>query len=378
MKVTGVKATILAIPNKEIYYYSQGADAGVNSVLVEVETDAGITGIGEACGDRSAEAIASIVNEAGRAAMGLSPFDIELFLHRFYRQGKWDDMRRFANQALAGVEMALWDIVGKACDQPVHRLLGGKFHDRISCFGFLQGNDPEKLAADARMWQERGFAVIYMKVGLGRQLDLACVEAVRRALGNETRLRIDPNQAWQVGEAVQMLHELAQYDIDFVEQPVYWADMDGMAHIRKSVPMSLAIDQGCFTEHEAMAAVQKQAADVITIGLHESGGILNLKKIAAVAAAGGLPICRHGVSGETGITTLASLQIMATIVNQTDGHQVMHQLLDGDTVVDGLLEFDQGHIVVPDRPGLGIELDWDRIERHARRYREEGPFHKFP
>ncbi len=96
-----------------------------------------------------------------------------------------------------------------------------------------------------------------------------------------------------------------------------------------------------------------------------------------MAAAGGLPICRHGVGGETGITTLASLQVMATIPNQTDGHQVMHQLLDGDTVVDGLLEFEEGHIAVPDRPGLGIELDWDQVERHARRYREEGAYHKF-
>ena len=378
MQVTSVKSTILAIPNKEIYYYSHGADAGVNSVLVEVETDAGITGIGEACGDRSAEAVAAIVAEAGRAAQGMSPFDIETFLHRFYRQGKWDDTRRLANQALAGVEMALWDIIGQACDQPVHRLLGGKHRQRISCFGFLQGNDPDKLAADARMWQERGFDVIYMKVGLGRQRDLDCVEAVRRALNKGTRLRLDPNQAWQVGEAVQLLHELAQYDIDFVEQPVHWADLDGMAHIRRCVPMALALDQGCFTDYEALAAMQKQAADVLTVGLHESGGLLNLKKIAAVAAAGNIPICRHGVGGETGITTLASLQIMATIPNQTDGHQVMHQLLDGDTVVDGLLEFEEGHIAVPDRPGLGIELDRDRIERHAQRYRREGPFHKFP
>ena len=113
MKVTGVKTRVLAIPNGEPYYYSQGVGQGVNCVLVEVETDEGVTGIGEGCGDRSAEAIVEIVRAAERALMGLSPFDIETFLHRFYRMGKWDDMRRFANQAVAGVEMALWDIVGK-------------------------------------------------------------------------------------------------------------------------------------------------------------------------------------------------------------------------------------------------------------------------
>ena len=118
MKVTSVKSRVLAIPNNEPYYYSQGVGQGVNCVLVEVETDAGITGIGEACGDRSAEAIVEVIRAAARAIEGHSPFDIEAFLHRFYRLGKWDDMRRFANQAVAGVEMALWDIVGKACDQP--------------------------------------------------------------------------------------------------------------------------------------------------------------------------------------------------------------------------------------------------------------------
>jgi L-alanine-DL-glutamate epimerase-like enolase superfamily enzyme len=348
---------------------------GVNCVLVEVETDEGITGIGEACGDRSAEAIVGIVRAAARAIEGKSPFGIEKFLYQFYRIGKWDDMRRFANQALAGVEMALWDIVGKACQQPVHRLLGGKFWDRSSCFAFLQGNDPKKLAADARMWREDGFDVMYVKVGLGFKRDLACVEAVREAVGEAAKVRVDANQAWQVGEAIHTLQALVPYTIDFAEQPVHWTDLDGMARIREAVPIPIAIDQGCFTDYEALWAIQKRAADVITVGLHEAGGILGLKKVAAVAGAGGLPICRHGVMGETGITTLASLQVLATIQNQTDGHQVMHQLLENDIVAPELLEFEAGHLVVPDRPGLGVELDEDRVEQYARRYEEQGPYH---
>jgi len=375
MKVTEVKTRILSIPNSEPYYYSQGVAGGINCILVEVETDEGITGIGEASGDRSAEAIQGVVREAARALTGESPFEIERFLHRFYRLGKWDDTRRFANQALAGVEMALWDIVGKACGQPVHRLLGGKFQERVSCFAFLQGKDPEKLASDARKWQEQGFHVIYIKVGLGRERDLACVKAVRDAVGDDPKVRVDANQAWQVGEAIHMLRALAPLDIDFAEQPVHWTDLDGMARIRATVPVPLAIDQGCFTEYEALRVIQKKAADVITVGLHETGGILGLKKVAAVAAAGGLPICRHGVLGETGITSLAGLQVLATIPNQTDGHQVMHQLLEHDIVASGLLNFEAGDLVVPDRPGLGVELDWDMVERYARRYEEQGAFH---
>ena len=375
MKVTDVKTTVLSIPNSEPYYYSQGCTLGVNSVLVEVETDEGITGTGEACGDRSVEAVVGVVRAAARALAGQDPFDIERFLYRFYRLGKWDDMRRFANQALAGVEMALWDIVGKACGQPVHRLLGGAFHERLSCFAFLQGEGAEKLAADAQMWQERGFDFIYLKVGMGLERDRDCVAAVRQAVGDGPKIRVDANQAWRVGEAIQALQTLAPFQIDFAEQPVHWSDLNGMARIRAAVPMPLAIDQGCFTEYEALAVIQQKAADVITVGLHETGGLLGMKKVAAVAAAGGLPICRHGVMGETGITTLASLQVLATIPNEVGGHQVMHQLLENDVLAEGLLQFDEGHLAVPTRPGLGVELDADKVERYARHYTDNGPYH---
>jgi L-alanine-DL-glutamate epimerase-like enolase superfamily enzyme len=375
VKVTAVKTTILAIPNKEPYYYSRGHNLGVNSVLVEVETDAGITGTGEACGDRSADAIDAIVRSASRFLIGESPFDVERFLARCYKAGKWSDMRRFANQALAGIEMALWDVIGKACGQPVHRLLGGAVQQRISFFGFLQGDDPGKLAADACPWQERGFDVLYMKVGRGRQRDLACVGAVREAVGAGVKLRVDANEAWSVGEAIQELRALAPFEIDFAEQPVHWADLDGLARVRAAVPMPVAVDQGCFTEAEALEVIRRQAADVVVVGLHEAGGLLGLKKVAAVAAAGGLPLNRHGVSGETGIGTLAALQVLATIPNQTDGHQVMHQLLEQDILVDGLIEFEQGCIVVPERPGLGIILDRDRVDRYARLYQDRGGFY---
>ncbi|MDP6114005.1 MAG: mandelate racemase/muconate lactonizing enzyme family protein [Planctomycetota bacterium] len=377
MKVTKVRTKVLALPNKEPYHYSHGSPLGCNCVLVEIETDEGIIGIGEACGDRSAEAVLGVVRAAARAIEGESPFNIEKFLYRFYRRGKWGDTRRFAHQALAGVEMALWDIMGKACGQPVHRLMGGMYHERISYFGFLQGHEPERLAEDAQMWRERGFDVLYLKVGISHERDLACVKAIRDAVGDDAKLRVDANQAWQVGEAIQLLHKMAPFNIDFAEQPVHWTNLDGMARIRAAVPIPIALDQGCFTEHEALAAIRKEAADVITVGHHEAGGLLGLKKVAAVAAAGGLPICRHGVMGETGISTLASLQVLATIPNQTDGNQVMHQLLEKDIVREGLLKFEDGHIAVPDRPGLGIELDEDQVERYSRLYEDKGPYHPF-
>ena len=216
-----------------------------------------------------------------------------------------------------------------------------------------------------------------MKVGRGSQRDRDCVEAVRRAVGDAPKLRVDANQAWQVGEAIHQLRALAPFDLDFAEQPVHWTDLDGMARVRAAVPMPVAVDQGCFTEFETLAVIQKSAADVIVVGFHEAGGLLGMKKVAAVAAAGGLPLCRHGVTGETGVSTLAALQVLATIPNQTEGHQVMHQLLPADILADGLLSFEAGHIAVPQRPGLGVELNPDRVEQYARLYEKQGPFYLF-
>jgi L-Ala-D/L-Glu epimerase len=375
MKVTRVTARPLSIPNREVYHWSGGYNLGVNSILVEVETDEGITGIGEASGDRSVEVSLGIIQAAARLLEGEDPFNLERFVDRFYRIGKWTEVRRLAHQALAGVEMALWDIIGKVCRQPVHRLLGGAFRTRINCFGFLQGDDPEQLAVEATRQYGQGFHVLYMKVGRGRQRDLACVRAVRDAVGTDALLRVDANQAWTVGEAIRELNALAVFDIEFAEQPVHWADLDGMARIRAAVPMPIAVDQGCFTEFDALEVIRKRAADVLVVGFHETGGLLALKKVAAVAAAGGLPICRHGVSGETGVSTLAALQILATIPNQTAGHQVMHQLLEADILEDGLLTFERGNLVVPERPGLGVHLNPERVERYAQLYKERGPFY---
>ena len=374
IKVTKVRVTPIAIPYKEPYYWARGVHSGADILLVEVDTDAGITGIGESCGEHSPEAVHATIESLKQFVEGRSVFDIQRFLDNAYWTGLWSEMRRFANSAIAGVEMALWDIIGKACEQPLHRLMGGKARDRISWFGFLQGDEPEKLASDAVMWRERGFSVIYMKVGRELQRDVACVSAVRKAIGDEVVLRVDANESWDVGTAVRHIRALSQFDLGFVEQPVIFHDIDGLAQVRQAVNVPIAADQAVFTDYDLLEVIRKQAADVIVLGPHEAGGLMQLKNAAIVANAARLPLCRHGVLGETGITTCAMLQVMATIPNPDDGNQVMHQLLEGDLVEDGLLEFRDGCIDVPDRPGLGVELDRDRVERYARLYREKGPF----
>ena len=374
VKIAEIRTHTLSIPHHGHYHWFYGAPAGTNNVLVEVHTDAEIVGYGDALGSRSAVAAAAAVHSVEHLLLGEDPFRIEYLLDRMYHRGNWHNQRRFANQAFAGIEMALWDICGKALEQPVHNLLGGKIHEEIHWFGFLQGGEPDELAADAQRYVERGFDVLYLKVGMGEQRDLAAVRAVRQAVGKEPRLRIDPNEAWDRYTALHMIRKLAPYGLDWVEQPLVFTDLAGAAVLRQQVEVPLALDQALFTESDVLEAIRRDACDIVVLGFHETGGLLSLKKAAAVAAAGGLALNRHGALGESGISTLAALQVLTTIPNLTDGHQVMHELFVEDVLVEGLLDIEGGRTSVPDRPGLGIEINWDNVERFERLFEEAGQY----
>jgi L-alanine-DL-glutamate epimerase-like enolase superfamily enzyme len=375
VRVTAVETRVISVPFKAPYVYSAGTTQGINSVIVTIRTDDGVTGIGEACGDRSVDAILGIVRSGAALLIGQDPFDLEAFLARFYRQAKWDDMRRFANQAVAGLEMALWDVIGKACNQPVYRLLGGLVQRRISFFGFIQGDSPEELADSARALVDDGFTILYLKVGRGLDRDIRAVRAVRESVGADIGLRIDANQAWSVGTAVRTLHALSEYAIEFAEQPISWSNLPGLAHIRASVPIQIAVDQGCFTEAEALAVVRGDAADVMVVGPHETGGLAALRRVVAFGEVAGIPVCRHATTGETGISTLATLHVLASAQDRIGGHQAVQQLLEADVLRDGSLTFEAGMLAVPDAPGLGIELDDDRVARYEDLYRRSGGFY---
>ncbi len=374
MKISKINTRLLAIPLRGRYHWAIGAPEGFNTVLLEVHTDDGIVGYGEALGTRSAVASEATIRSVEHLLLGEDPFRVEYLLANMYRSGAWTNQRRFANQSFAGIEMALWDICGKALGQPVYNFFGGKMHESIHWFGFLQGGDPATLAADASRYVERGFDLLYLKIGHSADHDLAAVRAVREAVGDEPRLRVDANEAWDRHTAVNMIRQLAPFNIDWVEQPLPAGDIAGAADLRRQVDIPIALDQALFTDTEVLDAVRRDACDIIVIGFHETGGLLPLKKAAGIAAAASLKINRHGCLGETGVSTLAALQILSAIPNLADGNQVMHELSVDDTLVDGLLDIKGGRTVVPDRPGLGIEINWDNVDRFEQLFGQVGQY----
>lgn len=373
MKITQVRTTPLSLPYRETYHTSFGTAQGTTVILVEVETDEGVTGIGETVGWASADTSASLLRDLSYLFIGESPYNIERLLARAFRVSWFSNTPRFGNQVLAGLEMALWDIIGKAAGQPVHRLLGGAAHDYIQYFAFLQGGTPEELAEDARQAVAAGYDVIYMKIGWDEENDIRCVAAVRQAIGEGGRLRVDPNEAWDVLTAIRMIRRLEEFRPEFIEQPVPSHSLEALAQVRASVSVPIAADQSIYTLADVYRVCQLRAADVIVLGPHETGGLLGLKKAAAIAQAAAVNICVHGVR-ETGITTCAANQVLATIPNLDDGNQIMCQLLQEDIIASPDLTLTSGRLGIVQGPGLGFELDGDAVARGVERYRQVGVF----
>lgn len=372
MKITGIETKPLRIPYKTPFHWARGVIEAAEVVLVCVHTDEGITGYGESMSSASASAVQSFLQEAGRLCLDRSPFEITASLSRAYQhlfaaRGTCS-APRFGALVLAGLDMALWDLVGKATGRAVHELLGGAVRDRIQYFGFPQGDTAEELARDAKQWANSGCEVIYVKVGRGEALDRAIAEQVRAAIGNK-RLRLDANETWDTLTARRMIQALAAFDIEFIEQPTHSDSLAALAQVKAASPIAIAADQLVFTPEEVYEICRRQAADLIVLGLHETGGIGRFRKAAAIAEAAGVNICLHGLY-ETGITTCASNQVASTLNNLDDGNQYMNHLLTEDIIRHPSLALQKGTLPVLAGPGLGFELDCDAVGRAEEAYRQ--------
>jgi L-alanine-DL-glutamate epimerase-like enolase superfamily enzyme len=365
MRITEVRTTPLRLRYKSPFHWARGMIEAAEIVLVEVRTDAGLSGYGESMSTSPAGAIQSLLHAAGNLCIGHSPFEITSLMERAYQKlfaarGNCS-APRFGAQLLAGLDMALWDLAGKATGRAVHELLGGAVRDHIQYFGFPQGESVAEVVSQARESAASGCEVIYVKVGRGEAFDLAIVQQVRAAVSGK-RLRLDANEAWDALTAVRMIRKLADFGIEFVEQPTRSDSIAALAHVKAATSVAIAADQSAFTPEDVYEICRHRAADLIVLGLHESGGIGRLRKAAAIAEAAGLNVCLHGLY-ESGITTCASNQAGATLTNLDDGNQYMNHFLIEDIIQRPNLTLEAGRLPVLSGPGLGFELNWDAIER---------------
>ena len=373
MRIAELSVRIVSLPFREDETWIWGRRRGITNALVEVRTDEGMTGIGECPGHPNIEFVRQALQTIGDVLVGEDPLAIERNLQLCLARRGLHHFRHAANVALGGVEIALWDIVGKVAGQPLANLFGGPVRDLVPYYRYIPMGPSEEMAEKAAEAVGEGVDTIYLKSGFERGKDVADVAAVRQAIGPGPKLRIDPNEAWSPAEAIAIIHELEPYDLEFVEQPVSMYDLDGLARVRRAVRTPIAANQAAWLEFDVLEIVRKRAADVVLTCPHQLHGLAAFKKVAGLLEVGGLPIVKHSF-GDLGVTTYAAAQVVATCPNATLANQTHYNLLDDDVIVGGPPAFDRGCLGLPAGPGIGVELDPERVAMYEDVYLREGEF----
>ena len=372
MKITDLKTTILSMPFSKPTFWPFGRWDGSTVVVIEIETDEGITGLGESiCLQNSAEAVEMLLENTKPLLIGQDPFDTERIGKRIEGLGAWNPFGRyFAGYALGGIDMALWDIAGKACNQPVYKLLGGKIRDKAEGFKFIRHSKPEIMAAEAQAAVAKGYRTIYCKYTDIEHLEKA-LQAIREAIGDKPKLWVDFNQTLSPGFAVAFLKKMENVRIDIAEQPVLRSNLDGMAYVRNSVSTQILAHESCWTISETLNVITKGAADIISAEPRMSWGLMATKKAAALAEAAGMPVVMHSAA-ELGIAQASFLHVIASTPNFILANQCMYDWFDDDYIKGGKLSFDGPFLTVPEAPGLGVELDRDKMLKYHENYKKVG------
>lgn len=384
MKVTDIKITPVTVPMEAPLRWSMGVETGTTRGIIRVFTDEGITGIGETYGGNAAEhAIAT----AKPYLLGLNPLETGLLHHRLgvFRIGYETAVPAVVR---AGIEMAFLDAAGKALNLPLHTLLGGKVRDRIETAAYLfyryKSDDgriggeesPESMLERTRELIERhGFRAIKFKGGvLPPEDELRCLRLLRREFP-DAPLRWDPNAAWSVETSIRIGRKLLAegIDLEYLEDPTW--NLEGMSQVRQAVPIPLATNM-CLVSFEQLApGIRMRSVDVILSDVHFWGGFRENQRMIAVCEAFQLGVGMHS-DRELGISTAAMLQLASStpsLVYAIDSHY--HDQVDD--IITRPFRYEGGFFEVPSGPGLGVEVDWDKVARYNRLYEEQGQVNEF-
>jgi muconate cycloisomerase len=371
MKITRIETIPVRVPIQPRLAIKSGRGGSHTLspfLLVKVHTDEGVVGLGEASctprwsGEDQFTAEHLINHYFAPALIGADPTKIAETSALF--------MPIVANNPFtkSAIEMALWDIAGKAAGKPVYDLLGGKVRDSVKIKWSISGREPEAAAEIARWALEAGFATMKVKVGIDPDADAARVRAVRRVTeAAQVHLGADANGGWKTAEdALPVIARLRAHDIYFIEQPVPAFDLAGMAQVRAAVNLPVIADESCYTLQDARNLAHGGAADVLSIYIGKAGGIAPAREIARFARSVGLK-CTLGSNLEMGIGSAAMIHLAlatAGIDAETFPCDIIGPLFYEDDLLVEPLDLRNGAARISERPGLGVELNEEKVERY--------------
>ena len=368
MKITRIETTPVCVPRLRAFGAVTRTALGPADVseygIVRIHTDEGLTGLGELSSvfARRGPLLCRDVDERlGPVLAGRDPLAITGALRAMESQLPGGQV------AIAGVEMALWDIAGKALGVPVYALLGGKMRDRIPLSYSVPHGEPEQMAQYALARAEEGFRTVKVKTGQGLERDIEAVRQVRAAVGSAHRVRVDANMAMSSAkEAIRFVDRIMDFEPELLEQPMPAHALHAMAEIRRSVSLPIMADESVGPPRDAMAVIRQEAADVLNVYVTESGGIQNAARIFTLAEQAGLG-CMIGSMPELGIGTAAQIHLGIAMPNLDFDSDTCGSLYQEEDLLATPLRLEQGFAYAPEGPGLGVELDPDAFERAARR-----------
>jgi D-galactarolactone cycloisomerase len=372
MKIKRVTAHPVSAPLAEPFAFSQGWVARRSATIVEIETADGVVGWGEAFaqGLEPPQIAAAVVEHALAPLLaGSEAMDTEVLWHRMYHATRDYGRKGSVIAAISAVDIALWDIAGKARGEPLHRLLGGAFRRETKAYatGFYRkqgrGETP-RLVQEARQRAAEGFGAVQVKVGFGVADDAAMLRAIAAALdGSGVAMLIDANHAYGAAEAIALGRAAADLGLLWFEEPVAPEDLAGYAEVRRALTMPIAGGENEHTLYGFRDLIAARAVDIVQPDLGSCGGVTALRHIVALAQAGGLRVNPH-VWG-TGVAQAASVQCIAALPVANHALYPVEPMLEYDcsdhpfrmALVSHPVLCERGVVAVPERPGIGVEVD---------------------
>ena len=354
MKITEVRLGTISVPLRVPFKTALRSVSSVEDVIVEIHTDTGAVGYGEApptgviTGDTTGAIIGAIKDHIAKTIIGRDVDDFEDVIQSVQKCILKN------TSAKAAVDMALWDLYGQLYKIPVYKMLGGARKHIITDIT-ISVNSPEEMARDAVDAINRGYDCLKVKVGADPTLDVARLSAVREAVGNNVCIRIDANQAWQPKEAVRILNQMQEKGlaIEFVEQPVKAHDLEGLKYVTDRSYVPVLADESVFSPEDALKIMQMRAADLVNIKLMKCGGLYNALKIGSAAEGYGVE-CMIGCMLEAKISVNAAVELAGDKKIITKIDLAGPVLCSEDPIIGGAV-FEEQKITVSDAPGLGIQ-----------------------
>jgi L-talarate/galactarate dehydratase len=360
MKITQVTVDVLRVP-VERPYVAGGRTVDANwHVLARITTGDGVQGFGYVVYPRPdlMTTIGHAARELGQQLIGMSVLEPEAAWERLARRGDWVGPGGLLHVALAPLDVAVWDAAGKTLGQPLHRLLGG-YRDRLPAYGsdgLWYSLTHDELAASARRHVESGFRGVKLRLGKDATAEqqVGRVQAVREAVGPDVRIMVDATESWTLTQARRNGRALQEAGIAWLEDPVHHLDVAGLRELRDQLEVPIAGGEHLYHLDAFRSTLDARAVDVIILDLARVGGITPWRKIAALAQAHRVPVCGH-------VVPEIQIHLLCAIPNA----HLVEYVPRSAGILRSMPRLEQGDLVAPQGPGLGLELDEGAVRRHT-------------